>query len=101
MSTAVTTAPEMIGQAGPDHPLTPLSAAEITTVRGIVDEAGLLSEHTRFVFVTLDEPAKDVVLAYRAGDEIVRQARVLLLDRVTGTGSSLLVSLTEAKVLER
>lgn len=101
MSTAVTTAPEMIGQAGPDHPLTPLSAAEITTVRGIVDDAGLLSEHTRFVFVTLDEPAKDVVLAHRAGDDIVRQARVLLLDRETGTGSSLLVSLTEAKVLER
>lgn len=88
MSTAVTTAPEAIGQTSPDHPLTPLSAAEITAVRGIVDEAGLLSEHSRFVFVTLDEPAKDVVLAYRAGDEIVRQARVLLLDRDTGTGSS-------------
>lgn len=83
----------------PGHPLTPLSAEEIRTVRRIVDEHGLLGESVRFVFVALEEPHKETVQAFAPGDPIERQARVLLLDRATGRGSNLVVSVTQDKVL--
>ncbi|MGK2318023.1 primary-amine oxidase [Gordonia rhizosphera] len=101
MSTATVTDPGRTDSVGPDHPLTPLTADEITAVREIVDAAGLLGEHTRFVFVALDEPAKDAVLAFRPGDPIERRARVLLLDRDTGHGANLIVSVTGRAVVER
>ncbi|KAA0117177.1 primary-amine oxidase [Mycolicibacterium sp. P9-22] len=83
----------------PDHPLTPLSAEEIRAVRRIVDEHGLLGESVRFVFVALEEPHKKTVQTFAHGDPIERQARVLLLDRATGQGSNLVVSVTEGKVV--
>ncbi|MGV9709627.1 primary-amine oxidase [Gordonia sp. NPDC003424] len=101
MSTAAITRPADVDATGPDHPLTPLTAAEITAVREIVDGAGLLSERTRFVFVTLDEPDKATVSAFTAGDPIHRRARVLLLDRESGLGSSLLISVTDREVLQQ
>ncbi|WNG81184.1 primary-amine oxidase [Mycobacterium sp. ITM-2016-00316] len=83
----------------PDHPLTPLSAEEIRAVRRIVDERGLLTDSVRFVYVALEEPHKKTVQAFAAGDPIERQARVLLLDRATGLGSALVVSVTQGKVM--
>jgi primary-amine oxidase len=62
--------------AAADHPLTPLSADEIRAVRRIVDENGLLGESGRFVYAALEEPHKDVVLAFSPGDPIERRARV-------------------------
>ena len=83
----------------PDHPLTPLSAEEIRAVRRIVAEHGLLGENVRFVYVALEEPHKKTVQAFAPGDAIERQARVLLLDRATGHGSALVVSVTQDKVM--
>ncbi|WP_395310043.1 primary-amine oxidase [Mycobacterium sp. AMU20-3851] len=84
-----------------DHPLTPLTADEIRAVRRIVEAHGLLGEHVRFVFVALEEPHKSVVQAFAPGDPIDRRARVLLLDRSSGQGSNLVVSLTEDTVISR
>ncbi len=81
------------------HPLSRLSAEEFTAAREIVIEAGLVGERTKFVYVGLDEPHKDVVRAWAPGDPIERRARVLLLDRATGNGSDLTVSLTDAAVV--
>jgi primary-amine oxidase len=95
MSTATI---ETVGQsasAAPDHPLVPLSADEIRAVRRIVDAHGLLGESVRFVYVALDEPHKDTVLAFSPGDPIERRARVLLLDRASGLGCDLVVSITD------
>ncbi len=83
----------------PDHPLTPLSADEIRAVRRIVDAHGLLGDGVRFVFVALEEPHKNDVLGFRAGDDMDRRARVLLLDRATGQGSDLVVSVTAGRVV--
>jgi primary-amine oxidase len=82
-----------------DHPLVPLTADEIRTVRHIIDGYGLLGESVRFVYLALDEPHKDAVLAFSPGDPIDRRARVLLLDRATGLGTGLLVSITEDRVV--
>lgn len=81
------------------HPLTPLSADEIRATRRIVAEHDLLGDSVRFVFVALEEPHKKVVQAFTTGDPIDRQARVLLLDRATGHGSDLVVSVTQNKIL--
>jgi primary-amine oxidase len=82
-----------------DHPLVPLTADEIRTVRHIIDGHGLLGESVRFVYLALDEPHKDAVLAFSPGDPIFRRARVLLLDRATGLGTDLVVSITEDRVV--
>ena len=97
MSTAFLENPTTTGDC--EHPLAPLNADEIRAVRRIVEAAGLLGEHVRFVFVALEEPHKSVVQAFTPGDPIDRRARVLLLDRATGQGSNLVVSLTEEAVV--
>ncbi len=101
MSTATIEAADKATSAAPDHPLTPLSADEIRAVRRIVDDNGLLSDSVRFVFVALDEPHKKTVLAFKPGDPIERRARVLLLDRATGHGSDLVVSVTGSSIVGR
>ena len=82
-----------------DHPLTPLSADEIREVRRIVDEHGLLGDSVRFVYAALEEPHKDVVLAFRPGDAIERRARIMLLDRAIGKGTDAIVSITDNAVV--
>ncbi|KXP02182.1 primary-amine oxidase [Tsukamurella tyrosinosolvens] len=81
------------------HPLVPLQAAEIRTVKQVLGDAGLLGETVRFVYVGLEEPHKQVVLSFTAGDPIERRARVMLLDRATGAGSDHVVSITERAVV--
>jgi primary-amine oxidase len=81
-----------------DHPLNPLSAEEIRAIRRIVDDNGLLGAGVRFVYVALDEPHKKTVQAFKAGDPIDRRARVLLLDRATGQGNDLVVSVTNERI---
>ena len=99
MSTATIESVDQTPSAAPDHPLAPLTADEIRAVRRIVDAHGLLGESVRFVCVALDEPHKKTVLAFSPGDLIERRARVLLLDRATGLGSDLVVSITDDRVV--
>jgi primary-amine oxidase len=101
MSTATIETLDQFGSAAPDHPLTPLSADEIRSVRRIADASGLLGDSVRFVYVALDEPHKETVLAFQPGDPIQRRARVLLLDRATGLGTDVLVSITDEKVVQQ
>src|SRR4051794_3452416 len=82
------------------HPLSRLTAEEFSAVREIVHEARLVTEMTKFVYVGLEEPHKRVVLAWQSGDPIKRTARVLLLDRATGNGRDLTVSITGGAVVE-
>ncbi|WP_319456674.1 MULTISPECIES: primary-amine oxidase [unclassified Mycobacterium] len=101
MSTAIVETVTDTAPASPDHPLTPLSADEIRAVRRIVETHGLLGEQVRFVYVALEEPHKQVVLAFAPGDPIERCARVLLLDRATGLGSDLVISVTQDRVVSQ
>ncbi|MBE1549714.1 primary-amine oxidase [Mycobacterium sp. OAS707] len=99
MSTATVETVDQTASAAPDHPLTPLTADEIRAVRRIVDAHGLLGESVRFVYTALEEPHKETVLAFSPGDPIERRARVLLLDRATGLGADLVVSITGDRVV--
>jgi primary-amine oxidase len=81
------------------HPLDRLSAAEIDTAREVIEAAGAVTESTRFVYVGLEEPHKDLVLAFREGDPIERRVRLFLIETKTGVGRDLLVSVTSGEVL--
>src|SRR3954447_1811380 len=81
------------------HPLSRMTAEEVTAARDVVRAAGLLHESTKFVYVGLEEPHKREVLAWSPGDPVERRLRVLLLDRATGAGRDLTVSVTGGAVV--
>jgi primary-amine oxidase len=80
------------------HPLQPLSAREIDAARSLFERSGLLSEHSRFTFLGLEEPAKDAVLAFRPGDAVDRRVRAILLDVSTGHTRDVVASLTRGQI---
>ncbi|MBF6067378.1 primary-amine oxidase [Nocardia farcinica] len=80
-----------------DHPLALPPADEIAEVRAIVDGAGLVTEHTRFVYVGLAEPDKYAV--YERPGDLDRRFRVLLHDTRRPNAVDLLVGLGTREVL--
>ncbi|MGY1722698.1 primary-amine oxidase [Blastococcus sp. SYSU DS0533] len=81
------------------HPLARLTAEEVTAATGIVRAAGLCGATGNFVYVGLEEPHKAQVLAWQPGDAVDRRVRALLLDRATGAGRDVTVSLTTGAVV--
>jgi primary-amine oxidase len=77
-----------------------LTADEIRRARQIMVDANLVGETTLFPILTLDEPAKEEVLAFGTGRQVARQVRAVLLDTATGDVVRVLVSLTDHKVMQ-
>ncbi|NEQ22353.1 MAG: primary-amine oxidase, partial [Microcoleus sp. SIO2G3] len=80
------------------HPLEPLSVEEITAAVAIVRASHPVGSYFRFPTVVLNEPAKEVVLTFKEGDPIEREAFLILLDNATGTTYEALVSLNQGTV---
>ncbi len=78
------------------HPMDPLSAEEITAVRDHLVEDGRLGDTVRVAYLSLKEPAKALL---RAGGDVPREARAILLDTATGATTDLVVSLTERRIV--
>ncbi|MDQ2755666.1 MAG: primary-amine oxidase [Actinomycetota bacterium] len=68
------------------HPLGRLTDTEIDATRAILEEADLICDTTRFVYVGLEEPHKNVVLSFQPGDDVPRLVRCFLIETATGTG---------------
>src|SRR5436190_8499114 len=66
------------------HPLDPLSAAEIQAAAAVVGGAPGFPEGGKFATLVLKEPAKADVLAYRPGATVPREAFAIVLDRKHG-----------------
>ena len=79
-------------------PLEPLTAEEITTAVAIVRTERNLGEHVRFVSMNLHEPPKEVVLNFKPGDALTREAFVVLLDKSTGATYEAVVSITGGRL---
>jgi len=87
------------------HPLDPLSAAEIEAAAAVVAAAPGFPEGGKFATLVLKEPAKADVLAFTAGATAARQAFAIVLDRthsrtfeaVADVRARRLVSWTEVK----
>jgi primary-amine oxidase len=63
--------------SGAAHPLDPLNAEEIETAVAALRDAGVADANTRFALVSLDEPDKPAVLAWRPGQPFPRRAFVI------------------------
>ena len=82
------------------HPLQRLTADEIDRARQLFETAGLSGETIRFANLSLEEPPKDEVLAFKAGDPVDRRVRAVLLDVATGQTRIVVASLTRSAVDE-
>ena len=65
----------------PLHPLDPLTADEIGHAVAIVRKMQAVTDDALFVRVYLHEPPKEIVLAFREGEPLDREAFVMLRDR--------------------
>ena len=81
------------------HPLEPLTSEEITAAVSIVRTERNLNERVRFVSVTLHEPPKELVLNYKPGDPLTREAFMVLLDKTNGGATyEAIVNITSGEV---
>ena len=69
------------------HPLEPLSAAEVQQAVGLLKSAGKVTPTTRFVSVSLKEPRKELVHAFKPGEPIEREAFAVLFDNATNVAT--------------
>ncbi|MCU1625748.1 MAG: Copper amine oxidase protein [Pseudonocardia sp.] len=78
------------------HALEMTSEAEVSAVREVLVDAGLLTEHVRYAFFAPEEPAKADVLA---GTPVDRRFRAVLLDLASGRSWDTVVSATSRTVV--
>jgi len=67
------------------HPLDPLTAEEVLTVRAVLNEAGRLTPDLRFAMLALREPGKEAVRQQLQSKQIRRSAEAVLYDWATST----------------
>jgi primary-amine oxidase len=79
------------------HPLDALEAAEITATTAILRKAGHVDDKTLIASITLQEPPKVHVLAWKAGDALPRRAKAVL--RRNAATFEAVVDLGRAEVL--
>ncbi|AGK55538.1 primary-amine oxidase [Bacillus sp. 1NLA3E] len=81
------------------HPLEPLTAGEISKAVDLIKGQKNLTESVRFAQVVLQEPTKEVVLNFKEGQPISREAFIILLDNETEKTYEAVVSITDEKVV--
>jgi primary-amine oxidase len=86
------------GRITATHPLEPLTAEEIAAAVGILRDQREPGDRLRISSVALEEPPKDVVRSFHAGDHVPRAARITCYDRDAGTVSVAVVSITGTTV---
>jgi primary-amine oxidase len=80
------------------HPLQRLSAEEIRRARQLFNDAGLVSDSTKFALLGLEEPHKRAVLSFSQGEPIDRRVRAVLLNLDTGTARVAVASLSRLQI---
>src|SRR4030081_1140255 len=83
----------------PAHPLEPLSPDEIPAASSLLVTGRELPSTTRFVFIELAEPPKDLVTSWRPGIPWDRQAAALLRDHTAKATYEAIVSLTQTEIV--
>jgi len=95
------TGPSSGSGTGPDsrrHPLDPLCAAEFRQAAAILRRDRGVGDGWRFASIELREPAKAAIAAWRPGEEITRDARIVCWNRSNGRVYAATVSLTDDEV---
>jgi primary-amine oxidase len=63
----------------PAHPLEALTAEEIETAAAVLREDERLTDAARFAYFALEEPPKEVIASFGAGDAVERRVRVVFV----------------------
>jgi primary-amine oxidase len=84
--------------AGPEHPLDPLTAGEIQQAAAMLRRDRGVGGSWRFASIELKEPAKEALPALEAGQQAGREAIVVCWDRTDGQAYRAVVSLTTDQV---
>jgi primary-amine oxidase len=84
--------------AGPEHPLDPLTADEIRQAAAMLRRDRRVGGSWRFASIELKEPAKEALPALEAGQQAGREAIVVCWDRADGQAYRAVVSLTTDQV---
>lgn len=85
----------------PSHPLDPLSANEISTVRDVLVAAGLLKDQVRMAMLLPLDPDKKTVAKWTPGTPFERRALATLLNRKNAQHTEVVVSITKQKVVKK
>ncbi len=88
------------GEAG-RHPLEPLTRQELGEVLAVLRSAGHVSPTTRIVDVSLREPPRAEVLAWRPGAAPRRQAQVVTFEPGEGATHETIVALSGRQIVSR
>src|SRR5262245_65273318 len=80
------------------HPLEPLDADEMHRTAAILRAAGHLGPSVKVIAFTLQEPTREALRAFDAGQALDRQAFAILLDGKTGDTEEVVVSLTQDRI---
>lgn len=80
------------------HPLDPLTAAEHRRTVELLRAAGEVGETFRFASITLAEPAKQDMLAWRPGDAVPRRSLSVCWDRRDNVAREAIVDLVSGAV---
>jgi primary-amine oxidase len=81
-----------------DHPLDPLTEAELSVMVDVLKADERLPEGSLYPTVTLKEPAKALVKAWKKGDPVPREAFVVVLDRANNKTFEAVVDIKARKV---
>jgi primary-amine oxidase len=81
------------------HPLDPLSSAEIAAATAILRASREIGASYRFVSVSLREPPKEQVVAFRDGDRVDREAFAVMFDHAHDATYETVISLSRGEVL--
>lgn len=82
------------------HPLELLSREKVATAITIIRNQLNLAETIRFTTVVFKESPKNVVINFKDGDPINREAWMILLDNATGAVCEVVVSLTQKTTIQ-
>jgi primary-amine oxidase len=88
--------PRRVG--APPHPLDPLTEGEIERAARALIQQRHLPEDVLFPALTLREPPKEQVLAYRPGQDVPREAFAIVFDRTANRTSEAVVDLGADRV---
>jgi primary-amine oxidase len=80
------------------HPLDPLSKDEIAQAVAVIKGSGKAPAAAEFYRITLVEPSKAEVLAYKPGGRISRSARALVYDRAKNKSYEAIILLGDNRV---
>jgi primary-amine oxidase len=80
------------------HPLDPLSAGELATIRTILAQSERFSTGTKYEWIQLEEPSKQAVKSFNSISDLPRHASVIAIDFSNGKITRAILDLNAKKI---